>query len=125
MSRPIRIVKTTPAKSDYLGMTPQEVVEAQREDPRWKELAEYLIGKKLPTKLYPKLILEQFEVQDEILYYIREKLDGSIHYCLVVPQELKTRTLNFSHTSAGHLGKKKTITKTGIFLLGEFKNGCL
>ncbi len=119
LSRPFRILKTTLAMSDYLGMTPQEVVEAQRKDPRWKELAEYLIGKKLPTKLYPKLLLEQFEVQDEILYYIRKKLDGSIHCCLVVPQELKTLALNFSHTSAGHLGQKKTITKTEEYFYWE------
>ena len=112
LSRPVRMVRTSPAKADYLGLSPQEIVQAQRKDPRWKELAEYLEGGKLPTKLYPKILLEQFEVQEEILYYVREKLDGSIHYCLVVPQELKGKALNFSHTSAGHLGQKKTISKT-------------
>ena len=119
LSRPIRIVRTNPAKSDYLGLTPQEVIQAQRKDPRWKELAEYLEGGKLPTKLYSKILLEQFEVQEEILYYVREKLDGSIHYCLVVPHELKGQALNFAHTSAGHLGQKKTIAKTEEYFYWE------
>ncbi len=86
LSRPVRVVRKVPTQSTcYLGLPQSEFVDAQREDPQWKALAEYLEGEKIPTKLYPKTVLEQFVVKDELLHYVREKTDGSLHYCLVVP----------------------------------------
>ena len=67
------------------------VAEAQREDERWKGLAEYLEGGKLPTKLYPKIMLDQFVVEEKVLYFVKKKVDGTLHYCLVVPQRLKQK----------------------------------
>ena len=44
-----------------------------------------------------------------VLYYVRVKLDGSLHYCLVVPASLKLDALGIAHES--HFGQKKTIIK--------------
>lgn len=116
LSRPVRIVRKVPTRSEsYLGLSQSELVTAQREDPQWKELAEFLEGGKVPTKIYPKTVLEQFVVEEKILYYVKEKTDGSLHYCLVVPQSLKQKALEFAHVLSGHLGQKKTITKAEDF----------
>ena len=116
LSRPVRIIQKSHTQSEsYLGLSQSEFVEAQREDPQWKALAEYLEGGKVPTKIYPKTLLEQFVVEDKVLYHVREKTDGSLHYCLVVPQPLKQKALEFAHTLSGHLGQKKTITKAEEF----------
>ena len=112
LSRPVRIIKRVPTQSEsYLGLSQNEFIHLQREDPQWKALAEFLEGGNVPTKIYPRTILEQFVVIDKILYYTREKTDGSLHYCIVVPQSLKQQALEFAHVMSGHLGQKKTITK--------------
>ena len=92
LSRPVRVIRQVVEPRNYLGLTLAAVAEVQREDERWKGLAEYL-GEKLPTKLYPKVILDQFVVEDKFLYFIKEKVDGTHHHCLVVPQSLKQKAL--------------------------------
>ncbi len=88
-----------------------EIRDFLREEIKWKEMAEYL-GGKIPTSKYHKAILDQFALMNEILYYARKQLDGSIHYCLIVPQILKLKALELAHVTSGHLRqKKKAITK--------------
>ncbi len=41
-------------------------------------MIENLKGGSIPTKKYHKTILEQFTLNDEILYYVKEATDGSI-----------------------------------------------
>ncbi len=43
------------------------------------------------------------------MYYSITKKDGSIHFCLVVPQSLKKSALHHAHTKSGHLGQRKTL----------------
>ena len=74
-------------------------------------MAEYLEGGKLPTKRYPKTTLDQFVIQDEVLYYVKEKSDGSLHFCLVVPQNLTCKPIEHAHVTSRHLDQKKTIRK--------------
>ncbi|XP_063865345.1 uncharacterized protein LOC135103181 [Scylla paramamosain] len=52
-----------------------------------------------------------FTIIDELLYYAKENIDGSIHYSLVVPQVLIPKALEHAHELSGHLGQKKTIKK--------------
>ncbi len=54
LSRPVRVLHRTPEKALYLGLTPQEMKNARRAEDKWKELAEYLEGRKLPHKPYPQ-----------------------------------------------------------------------
>ena len=60
-------------------------------------------------------MLDQFVVEDKVIYFIKEKVDGILHYNLVVPQSLKQKALEFAHTVSGHFGQKKTIAKAEEF----------
>ena len=115
LSRPIRVIRLVVEPRNYLGLNLAAIAEAQREDERWKRLAEYLEGGNLPTKLYPKVILDQFVVEEKVLYFIKEKVDGTLHYCLVVPQSLKQKALEFAHIASGHFEQKKTNAKAEEF----------
>ncbi len=50
-------------------------------------------------------------VVDEILYYTRDKLDGSIQYALVIPRSVMLEALKQAHEGSRHQGQKKTIKK--------------
>ena len=110
LSRPVRIVQRQPEGS-LLGKTPEEIRDLQRQERKWKEMAEYLEGGRIPTSKYHKSTLDQFALINEILYFARKQLDGSIHYCLIVPQTLKLKAMELAHVTSGHLGQKKTISK--------------
>ncbi len=48
---------------------------------------------------------------DEVLYYVKEKSDGSLNNNLIIPQSLKIHAMQHAHELSGHLGQKKTIKK--------------
>ena len=52
-------------------------------------MANYLQGGRILRSKYPRATLDQFGVENEILYLCKKKNDGAILYLLVVPQELK------------------------------------
>ncbi len=54
----------------------------------WEQLADYHKGGKLPEKRLPKTTLAQFALEEYLLYYVREKADGSLHYSLIIPRSL-------------------------------------
>ena len=51
--------------------------------------------------------LANFELFEGVLYYAKAILDGTMHYCLVIPSSLKKAALEISHKD--HFGQKKTI----------------
>lgn len=110
LSRPVRVVQRCPTPN-YLGLTLDQMKTQQREENKWKEMIEYLEGGSIPTKKYHKSLLHQFNLIDELLYYTKENIDGSIHYSLVVPKSLIPKALEHAHVISGHLGQKKTIKK--------------
>ena len=110
LSRPVRIVTRTPVAT-WLGYDQNEYKVKQREDPVWQELAEYLEGGRIPTKRLPKATLDQFAIVEEILYFMKVKPDGSLHYNLIVPRLLIRDAIRHAHELSGHLGQKKTIQK--------------
>ncbi len=61
-------------------------------------MAEYL-GGRIPTSKNHKSTLDQFALMND-----GKQLDGSIHYCLIVPQTLKMKALEMAHVTSGHLG---------------------
>ncbi len=71
------------------------------------KLTEYLKGGKLPTKRLPKTTLDQFALKVGLLYFVREKTDGSLHYSLIVPRSLINSAMQ--HAPFGQ--KKKKIEK--------------
>ncbi len=109
LSRLVRIL-VHPPETSWLGLDKPQYVQKQYEDAVWIELLEYLKGGKVPSKRLPKAILDQFVLTDELLYYVREKTDGSLH-SLIVPHGLRTQPLQHDHELSGHLGQKKIIKK--------------
>lgn len=111
LSRPVHIVRMV-GQDSFLGMTKDEFIQAQVEEPRWREMREYLEGGRVPRSKYPPVTLSQFITEDGVLYYSKQKRDHTLLYLLVIPQTLKKRALIFIHEQqSGHLGQLKSILK--------------
>ncbi len=75
-------------------------------------MVDYLEGGRIPRSKYPRLTLDQFALEDDILYLCKQKVDGTILYLLVVPNELRRESLRYIHDKeSGHLGQHKTLLK--------------
>ncbi len=46
---------------------------------------------------YPRATLDQFALEDGILYSYKQKIDGTILYLLIVPNELRKDALRLIH----------------------------
>ncbi len=99
-------------ETKLLGKSKEEVAEMQRIECRWREMIEYLRGGRILRSKYPRTTLDQFMLEDDILYLCKHKVDGAILYLLVVPRDLKKTALKHIHEKeSGHLGQHKTILK--------------
>ncbi len=72
-------------------------MEMQRVECRWREMIEYLNGGRIPRSKYPRTTLDQFKLEDDILYLCKRKVDGTILYLLVVPPDLRKAALKHIH----------------------------
>ncbi len=106
-----KIEKRKEVEESWLGKTSEEIRNLQRTEVKWKEMAEYLEGGKIPASKYHKSTLNQFALINDILYYAQKQLDGSIHYCFIVPQTLKMKALVLAHVTSDHLGQKKKLPR--------------
>ncbi len=88
----------------------------------WAELIEFLKGGQLPGRKLPKATLQQFEVVEELFYYVREKSDGNPHHSLVVPSGIINQALSHAHELSGHLGQ---IVSINIYFFYSFYRGAL
>ncbi len=59
----------------------------QRAEARWQEMAAFLEGGRIPRSKYPRATLDQFALEEDILYLCKQKVDGTVLYSLVVPSE--------------------------------------
>ncbi len=75
-----------------------------REETVWGELITYLQGGRIPSKRLLKATLDQFALIEELLYFVREKTDDSLHYSLIVPRGLTRQAIQHAHELSGHLG---------------------
>ena len=75
-SRPVRVITHQPGVT-WLGLVRQEFIKEQLEDPTWNELAEYLKGRMLPRRKIARAMLDQLEIIDGLLHYVRTSVDGS------------------------------------------------
>ncbi len=72
----------------------------------------YLEGGRIRRSKYPRATLDQFALQDGILYLCKQKIDGTILYLLIVPNELRKDALKLIHEKeSGHLGQHKSVLK--------------
>lgn len=113
LSRPVRPVQVwNDADAQFLGKGRNEFAQLQDSEPRWREMKDYLEGGRIPRFKYPRSTLNQFVVEDGILYSTKKKLDNSLLYVLVVPNELRKSALVHAHEKeSGHLGQRKSILK--------------
>ncbi len=108
LSRPVRIIVRSP-EATWLGLDRENFQARQKKESVWEELTEYLKGGKLPTKRLPKTTLDQFALEDGLLYFVREKTNGSLHYSLIVTHSLVNSAIQHAHEDelSGHLGQKE------------------
>ncbi len=79
-------------------------------------MVEYLVGGRIPRSKYPRTTLDQFALEEDILYLCQQKVDGTVLYLLVVPSELRREVLSYIHDKdSGHLGQHKTLLKAEEF----------
>ena len=89
---------------------PEQIREAQMEDPLWREVIQYLEEQALPRHRIP-LALGEFELKDGVLYHVRQLPERVIHQ-LVVPKVLRLVALKLAHASlAAHPGVYRTYCK--------------
>ncbi len=84
LSRPVRLIQGSDA-GEWLGKSREEMKDMQRAEPRWREMADYLEGGRIPRSKYPRHTQDQFALEEDILYLCKQKVDGTILYLLVVP----------------------------------------
>ena len=114
LSRPVNHIRRV--EETWLGKTKEEIINLQRRDQRWREMINFLQGGRIPRSKYPRATLDQFAVEEEILYLCKKKNDGTILYLLVVPQELRKAAMQHIHAKeSGHLGQHKSILKAEEF----------
>ena len=112
LSRPVRAIHED-HDDRWLGKTKNEIIQLQRTEPRWRDMINYLEGGRIPRHRYPRVTLDQFMLEDDILYISKQKNDGSILYLLVLPNELRKEAISHIHIKeSGHLGQHKSILKT-------------
>ncbi len=111
LSRPVRVIQGS-EDGTWLGRRRDEIQGLQREEPRWREMIDYLEGGRIPRSKYPRATLDQFTLEDGILYLCKQKVDSTILYLLIVPNELRKEALRVIHEKeSGHLGEHKSILK--------------
>ncbi len=67
----------------WLGKTKEEFKQLQRDEPKWREMVEYLEGGQIPRSKYPRATLDQFTVEKEILYLVKKNIDNTFKYVRV------------------------------------------
>ncbi len=112
LSRPVRVIQGS-EDGTWLGKNREEIQALQREEPRWREMVEYLEeGGSIPRSKYPCATLDQFALEDGILYLCKQKIDGKVLYLLIVQNELRKDGLRLIHEKeSGHLGQHKSVLK--------------
>ncbi len=118
LSRPVRVIQGNEDET-WLGKSIDEIQELQREELRWREMVDYLEGGRMPRSKYPRATLDQFALEDGILYLCKHKTDGTTLYLLIVPNELRKEALRLIHEKESeHLGQNKSILKAEDFFIG-------
>jgi len=96
---------------DLADVDPTAMREEQLKDSLLLEIIEYLEERSLPKRKLP-LALDEFSLQNGVLYHIRE-LPGHVVHQLVVPRSLRAAALKLAHDSAfaSHPGVFRTYQK--------------
>ncbi len=52
----------------------------QRDEWKWREMIEYLEGGRIPQSKYPRATLDQFLLEEGILYLARKNIDNTLNF---------------------------------------------
>ncbi len=111
LSRPVRIIRCQ-LEERWLGKTKEELKQMQREEHKWQEMINYFEGGRIPRSKYPRATIDQFVLEEEILYLAKRSIDNTVKYVLVLPSELRKAALELIHCrESAHLGQKMSILK--------------
>ncbi len=111
LSRPVWVIQGS-EDGTWLGRSRDKIQGLQREEPRWREMIDYLEEGRIPISKYPRATLDHFALEDGSLYLCKQKIDSTILYILIVPNELRKEALRLIHEKeSGHLGQHKSIFK--------------
>ncbi len=62
LSRPFRVIQGS-EDGTWLRKSRDEIQELQREEPRWREMVDYLEGGGIPRSKHPRATLDQFALE--------------------------------------------------------------
>ncbi len=103
LSRRVRPIRHWGDQNElFLGKTREEFSQLQMQEPRWREMRQYL-GGCIPRSKHPRATFAQFNIENEILYSTIRKKDNTTLYTLVIPNELRQQAINFAHERVGSL----------------------
>jgi len=96
------------ATVDVHNVSPQELATQQSQDPKFKEILDYLKSGTVPKRKLPSA-LSDFELKDDILYRLLHLPDKTV-FQLCVPERLRKSALRTAHTPplAMHPGIQRT-----------------
>ncbi len=79
-------------------------------------MVNYVEGGGIPRSKYPRATRDQFALEDGLLYLCKQKIDDTILYLLIIPNELRNEALRLIHEKeSGHLGQHKSVLKAADF----------
>ncbi len=104
LSRPVRVIQGCEG-GKWLGKNKEEIKVMERAEARWQEIAAILEGGRIPRSKYPRATLDQFALEEDILYLCKQTVDGTVLYLSIVPSELRREALRHIHIKeSGYLG---------------------
>ena len=89
----------------------------QNKDPIFKEIKKFIAGKYCHMPRYLTVPLNQFEVQNDILYYKNINAYGKERFQTCIPESYRNKALILAHSSvmSGHSGRNNTINRLKKF----------
>ncbi len=78
LTRTVRVIRCQ-LEETWLGKT-KKLMQFQRADHRWREMINYLEGGRLARARSSRNTIDQFHVENYILYPTKRNLDNSIRY---------------------------------------------
>ena len=87
LSRPVQFV-VHQSNETWLGLSKEQFIAEQRKDATWQELIEYLNGGRIPGRKIPRATLDQFELVNGMLHFVRIGKDSSLNFVIAVSRHL-------------------------------------
>ena len=114
----LNVITSSGAKIDSAISWPMsELPEEQEKNELYSEIKKYLVGKPAKLPRYLPAPLNQFQLENNILYYKSYDRYGKCHQRICLPKSFTNKALAWAHESklAGHHGLKSTLKNLSKF----------